>query len=465
MEAIKALQEKRATQAAELKAFNDAHRDKWDAEAESKWGALNTAYDETLSKLTAANDTARKAAERETRLAAIEKDATAHRNPRIGRDGGSLSDGPVSEDFGGDAITERDGANALQAWLLGGKSGRIRDYHREAAAKLKVNLLNSEIDIRLPSNFGEIRNEFAKGVRGDIRSAVRNDLSGTLGSTGGYTFGETFITMLEQAMLATGGVLQVADLIRTASGEQMNWPTADDTSNTGEMLGESASIGSSVDPSFGRVSWYAHKFSSKLIKVPQELLEDSAFNLPQVLSEMLGKRLGRIQNTKYTIGIGGGVEPRGIATAAAAGITSASSTAILWDEIIDLEHSLDPSRRNLPGVGYMFHDSILKVLRKLKDGNGQYLWQSGANSGAPDTMNRYPYTISQEMASSLTSGAISMLFGQLNAYKVRQVNDVRLKRLDELYAANDQVGFIAFIRGDGNLLDAGDNPVKKLTQV
>ncbi len=130
-----------------------------------------------------------------------------------------------------------------------------------------------------------------------------------------------------------------------------------------------------------------------------------------------------------------------------------------------MEHTIDPSRRNLPGVGYMFHDSILQALRKLKDGEGRYLWQAGANSGAPDTLNTRPYTINQDMASSLVTTAISMLFGQLTMYKIRQVNVIRLYRLVERHRENDQDAFLAFIRGDGNLLDSGDNPVKKMTQV
>jgi HK97 family phage major capsid protein len=265
-------------------------------------------------------------------------------------------------------------------------------------------------------------------------------------------------------MLAYSGIMQVADIIRTSSGEPLVWPTVDDTDNTGELIQEAASIGSSVDPSFGSMTWFAHKFSSKAIKVPYELLEDSAFDLPGILAGMLGERLGRVQNTKYTTGTGAGIEPRGIVTGAVAGVTAASATAIAFDEVIDLEHSLDPSRRRLPGVGYMFHDNILKALRKLKDGEGRYLWQAGANTGSPDTLNTYPYTINQDMASSIATTAVTMLFGQLSQYKVRQVNDVRFYRLTERYRDNDQDGFIAFIRGDGNILNAGDDPIRKLTQ-
>jgi HK97 family phage major capsid protein len=272
------------------------------------------------------------------------------------------------------------------------------------------------------------------------------------------------IMNLETAMLAYGGMFQVAEIIRTAQGEPMRWPTASDTSNTGRQVGESASHDSGTDPTFGEVIWNAFTFTSDIVKVPNELMTDSVFNLATILGAMLGERLGRIQNTKYTTGLGSSTA-YGIVTRATAGVTSAGSTSIAFDELIDLEHSLDPSRRAMPGVGYMFHDSILKALRKLKDGEGRYLWQSGANSGAPNTLNTYPYTINQDMASSIATTAVTVLFGQLSQYKIRQVGTIVLRRLDERFADNNQTGFLAIMRGDGNLLDAGDGPVRKLTQV
>jgi HK97 family phage major capsid protein len=121
-------------------------------------------------------------------------------------------------------------------------------------------------------------------------------------------------------------------------------------------------------------------------------------------------------------------------------------------------------RGAMPDVGYMFHDSILKGLRKLKDGMGRYLWQAGANTGAPDVLNTYPYTINQDMQSSFATGTKTILFGQFSQYKIRQVATMRMYRLQERYRDNDQDGFIAFTEGDGNLLDAGDHPVKYLIQ-
>jgi HK97 family phage major capsid protein len=113
----------------------------------------------------------------------------------------------------------------------------------------------------------------------------------------------------------------------------------------------------------------------------------------------------------------------------------------------------------------MMHDSVLLAIRQMKDGNGQYLWQPGLRLGVPDTLLGYTYVINQDMASSIASGAITVEFGDLSKYKIRQVRGVRFRRLDELYAGTDEVGFVAFIRQDGDLLDAGTAPVKHIVQV
>lgn len=463
---LKELQEKRELLAANIRTladkFNTAGH-KWEGEDEKQWGELNAAYDANKTALDAENKAIEDAAARQKavdeRLALVNAE---HENPLIGRDGGSIEEGPVNKgkflpggEGGQQAINEEDRALALQAWFRlpgGNRRGNVTDKHIAAAKKCGIDLRNhNELDIALEPNWRNVRRQ------------VRNALAGQDGTAGGYTYGETFIGQLEVAMLAYGGMFQVADVIRTATGERMRWPTANDTSNTGRQLGENGAVTSTANPTFGQVFWDSYKFTSDAVLVPYELIRDNAVNLASVLSTMLGERLGRIQNTKYTTGTGAGT-PKGIVTASTLGVTAASATAIAFDELIDLEHSVDPSRRDMPGVGYMIHDSILLALRKLKNGTGDYLWNRGANGGAPDTLNNRPYTVNQDMASSIAASAKTVLFGQLNAYKIRQVAAIRMYRLTERYRDNDQDAFLAFIEGDGNLLDAGDHPVKNLTQ-
>lgn len=460
MDELKRLQEERLALANKMKELGN-RQESWNAEDRATWDKLNADYDGVMAKITELNAKITQQAEITARLAAI--DAYQTTTSRIGRDGGTIAAGPVNRG----AFSPADmldtyapsGENltyALAGWLMNGSQMAVNltDAHRSAAAALGQSLAAPVFTFNLNRDWQQTRRNAYE---------FRNALSGQDGSAGGYTKDQTLINNLELAMLAYGGMMQVSEIIRTATGELMRWPTATDTSNTGRQVGENASHDSGTDPTFGAVEWNAYTFTSDIVKVPNELMTDSIFNLATVLGRMLGERLGRIQNTKYTTGTGAGTA-KGITICAAAGVTAASQTAIAFDELIDLEHSLDPSRRAMPGVGYMFHDTILKALRKLKDGEGRYLWQAGANSGAPDTLNTYPYTINQDMASSIATGLTTVLFGELSAYKIRQVGQIVLRRLDERFADTNQTGFLAFVRGDGNLLNAGDNPVKKLVQ-
>lgn len=460
MASLKKLQANREALAAEIKKLADRQKS-WTAEDRKNWDDLNAVYDTNQAKLDAENaktDTANK--RRDEVAAVLERLGNSEKKKvtnKIGRDGARLQDGARNQNFFS-RIEEQESnfATALQGWMLAGRGQHeLNAKHIDAAKRLGINLASSELIIPMMGTDGvrKARNHLAR---------FRNDLSSHDSDAGGVTISETFVGRLELAMLAYGGMFGVSEIIRTSTAEPMRWPTANDTGNTGEQVGENASV-SEADPTFGQITWNAYKFSSKEVLVPFELLRDNAVNLAEVLPRMLGERLGRIQNTKYTTGTGAST-PYGITIRAAAGVTAASATAITFDEVIDLEHAIDPSRRNMPGVGYMFHDSILKALRKLKDGNGQYLWQAGSNTGAPDLLNNRPYTVNQDMASSIAASAITMLFGELSCYKIRQVNAVRMYRLVERYRESDQDCFLAFMEGDGNLLDAGDNPVKKLTQ-
>lgn len=458
MDELKRLQEQRLALAAKMRELGDTQAS-WTAEDRKTWDVLNADYDKVMTDIKTANAQVEQQATVTNRLAEIE--AYRPNNSRIGRDGGSLAAGPVNrsvftpDDLQG-AATGENLTYALAGWLMNGSqlAVNLTDQHRSAASAMGQSLASPVFTFNLNRDWQQTRRNAYE---------FRNALSGQDGTAGGYTKDQTLINNLELAMLAYGGMMQVSEIIRTLTGEPMRWPTATDTSNTGRQVGENASHDLGTDPTFGSVDWNAYTFTSDIVKVPNELMTDSVFNLAVVLGRMLGERLGRIQNTKYTTGSGAGTA-KGITVCAAAGVTAASQTAIAFDELIDLEHSLDPSRRAMPGVGYMFHDTILKALRKLKDGEGRYLWQAGANTGAPDTLNTYPYQINQDMSSSIASGLTTVLFGELSAYKIRQVGQIVLRRLDERFADTNQTGFLAFVRGDGNLLNAGDDPVKKLVQ-
>ena len=444
MPTVKELREKRAELVPRLHELRDAAQGRdFTAEEKANWEGINTDYDSLTRDI-----------ERQERVATVTSEQEARTDDRIERkqpgeptDSGKLSD-------------EETRTVALQAWCRSQAGLDLTEDQMEACRQVRLNPNRRTLDIPLADSRGI--GAMADAFRSRHPSIARRTAqSAVIGSTGGYLVPEGFVRQLEVALLAFGGVLQVADIIRTDEGNDLPMPTSDDTSNTGELIGESEAV-SEQHVTVGQMVLKASKYSSKLIKVPAELLEDSAFDLASFIAERLGERLGRIMNTYLTTGTGAGMQPKGIVTAATLGVTAASATAIAADEIMDLIHSVDPAYR--PGSRFMFHDAVLLYLRQLKDGEGRYLWQNGMGSGAPDTLYSYPLTINQDMQGSVASATKTIIFGQLSKYKVRQVRGVRMRRLVERYADYDQEGFMAFMRMDGNLLDAGTHPVKYLLQ-
>jgi HK97 family phage major capsid protein len=181
-----------------------------------------------------------------------------------------------------------------------------------------------------------------------------------------------------------------------------------------------------------------------------------------LMRDVFGERIGRIANEHLTTGTGSG-QPNGILTASTQGASSAASASIDFDDVIDLVHGVDPAYRNMPSVRFMFHDNILKALRKVKDSNNNYIWQPGdVRSGAAATILGYPYEVNQDMTSTITTGDKTMLFGAFEKYVVRRVQNFQMLRLVERYADYLQVGFIGFARLDGELVDTA--AVKHLVQ-
>lgn len=283
----------------------------------------------------------------------------------------------------------------------------------------------------------------------------------TTTTAGGYTVAEGFMAELIKSLKAWGPMMDggVVRYLGTATGASIPWPTMDDTSNTGALLAENAQITVS-DITFGTKNLDAYKFTSGLVLVSSELLQDSALDVEAIVRDALSERIARVGNSYLTTG-NGSSQPNGVATAAAAGITGSSATAVTFDDIIDLIHSVDPLYRNSPNVRFMFNDGTLKALRKIKDGDGNYIWQmADVKAGTPDRLFNYPYSINQDVA-SIGASARSILFGDFSKYVWRQVLNFSVRRLTERYADYDQTAFLGFTRFDGELVDTA--AIKRLT--
>jgi HK97 family phage major capsid protein len=275
-------------------------------------------------------------------------------------------------------------------------------------------------------------------------------------AAGGYTVPTELMNILTTSMLAWGPMYSedVATVLTTTGGGQITMPTVNDTASTaGASAGQGVTLtdDGGKDVTFGQKVLEAFAYDTEWLRVSKELADDSIFAMEQVLGDLLGERLGRIANLQLTTGTGSSA-PNGIVTASTLGKTAAGIAAITGDEIIDLVHSIDPAYRMGPKVGFMFNDSTLAAIRKLKDGDGNYLWQMGnVQQGQPGSLLGYSYRVNQAMA-SLATGSKVMLFGDFGKYYVRKVGAPLIGALQDKDFWPG-FGVAGYIRFDGELAD------------
>jgi HK97 family phage major capsid protein len=295
----------------------------------------------------------------------------------------------------------------------------------------------------------ELDAEQRKVLRGGFVSGqeLRAQGVGTL-TAGGYLAPKTWRDRIIEAADTVANVAAVSDLLTTSTGEAIAWVTEDDTANEGAILAENTAV-TEQDMAWGTSELGAYMYTSKLVRVSVQLLQDNEYNAEQRLGTALGRRIGRAQNRHFTVGTGT-AQPEGIVTNAVVGKTGATgqTTSVTYDDLIDLELSVLQAYR-INGQ-YMFSDTSLKSLRKLREGGatGAYLWQPSLTAGAPSLLNGHPYTINNYLP-TVAASAKSILFGDFReGFVVRRVRDVQLLRLAERYAEFLQVGFLAFNRAD-----------------
>jgi HK97 family phage major capsid protein len=279
------------------------------------------------------------------------------------------------------------------------------------------------------------------------------------GSAGGFTVPAEFRNKIVETMDLFDVMVGLADVVETETGAALPWPTADDTANEGAILGENTQV-TEQDLLFGTDELGAYTYTSKLVRASLQFLQDTGIaGVEGYLGTKLGQRLGRIHNRHFTVGTGIG-QPQGIVAGAAVGRTGAAGqvASVTYDDLIRLEHSVDPAYRNGGNLRYMFTDTTLASLRLIKDADGRPLWQPSYTEGAPDNFNGRRYVVNPYMP-EMAASAKSVLFGDFKAaYLIRRVKGIQLLRLSERYADFLQVGFLAFDRHDGKVVDG--NAVK-----
>lgn len=336
-------------------------------------------------------------------------------NNRLDRSGVLPVDG---DDTGEDGQTAAY-AEAYVSYLTGGRDA-----------------LSPEQRVLMRSNFTQFKN--AAGVGS--------------GAAGGYLVPAEFRDIIVEVMKWYGPMLDEAELIVTDTGATLPWATNDDTANEGAILGENTAM-TEQDVTLGTNNLDAYMYTSLLVRASYQLMQDRP-DFPRWLARKLGERIGRVMNRHFTVGTGTS-QPDGLITSAPVAATSTGSFAttggVSYDNIIDLEESLDPAYGGGNNLKYMMHQSARKAVRKLKNSQGDYLWQPSQQAGIPATLNGYPVRINNHMAAMATSSK-SIGFGDIReAYAIRRVKDIQTVRLDERYAEFLQAGFFGYARADGTV--------------
>lgn len=270
---------------------------------------------------------------------------------------------------------------------------------------------------------------------------------------GGYTVPTQMLNKIVDAMKAYGGIASVAQILNTSNGQDITWATSDGTTEEGELLGENTET-SEEDVSFGSASLGAKKLSSKIIRVSNELLQDSGVDIESYLAARIASRIGRGEAKYLVLGTGTGtpLQPKGLASSVTGTINAAAAATFKWTELNALKHAVDPAYRNGPKVRFAFNDATLQVIEEMVDAQNRPLWLPNIIGGAPATVLQTPYVIDQAIPDP-AAGVKFAFFGDFDRFIVRRVAYMTLKRLVERYAEYDQTAFLAFHRFDCVLED------------
>lgn len=271
---------------------------------------------------------------------------------------------------------------------------------------------------------------------------------------GGYTVPTHMVNRVIETMKAYGGIANIAQILYTSDGAEIDWPTSDGTAEEGELIGENTAA-SEQDTNFGSTSVGAKKLSSKIIRVSNELLQDTGIDMEAFLSRRIGERIGRTEARLIVQGTGTGtpLQPKGLEASVTATTTAASASGFTWQEMNKLKHSVDPAYRRGPKFRWAFNDNTLELIEEMVDGQGRPLWLPAVAGGTPATVLQVQYEIDQAIA-DIGAGKKFIYCGDFDRFLIRRVKYMTLKRLVERYAEFDQVGFLAFYRFDTLLEDA-----------
>lgn len=287
---------------------------------------------------------------------------------------------------------------------------------------------------------------------------IRNTMSTTTGSEGGFTVDPILSSDFIEKMKDYGGMRRVGTTIKTANGVDMSYPTTDGTAEEGEIIAQNTTA-TDLDITFGTVGLNVFKYSSKVVTIPFELLQDTSIDILALIYSRLRMRLGRVQNRHFTVGVGT-TEPLGLVTAATVGKTGTTgqTTSVIYDDLVDVIDSVDLAYLNGGAAPkWMFNQATRRVIRKIKDTAGRPIWTPSYDGGISgkfsDQLLGFDVELNNHMA-SMAANAKPIAFGKLDEYIMRDAMEMQFFRFDDsAYTKKGQVGFMAWMRSGGNLTD------------
>lgn len=306
-----------------------------------------------------------------------------------------------------------------------------------------------------------IPNQDLTPASGPIPVEYRAQAEGT-GAAGGFLVPTAFVTKITERLKAFGGIAAEAESIDTGNGNPLPWPTNDDTANEGEIVAENAAPAGGADIVFGQKTLGAYKYTSEGVdgaplKVSFELAQDSAFDLESFVQRKLAERIGRKQARDFAVGTGTGMPLGALTGGTSSVIVADNAVGMTYPNIVTATHVPDIAYRESGECVWVMNDAILALFEGLLDGNGRPLLGESTDSitGRPVTTIRgYRVVIDNALPATFGDAAKTLLFGNIRmGYIVRRVKEVTMIVFRELYAANGQIGYMAWARADGTVQD------------
>lgn len=302
-------------------------------------------------------------------------------------------------------------------------------------------------------NADEYRQAFRSYLKGDMNlkelRALASQTKGTA-AAGGNTVPVDMENSVMAAMKEFGGMRQIARVISTPNGRNLDFPTSDDTGNLAKIVAEATALSNSTRVPFGKITMEAVKYYTGPIKISRELIQDSVIDVEAFVRDRMAERFARATNAHYTTRSSTETSgPHGV-TNYSTGAVAVANNALTPENLLSLLHSVDPAYRRGPGVAWMTADAGVNEIRALRWGSSRsFVWQPSLQPGVPDSLLGYPIVVNQDTPLEGTSGNKWLWFGNWQHYVIRDVQGIDLMRLEERYAEEDVVAYVGYLRTDG----------------